>query len=395
MTVVQINATCSAGSTGQICSAVSRLLDERGIENYILHTQSHVEHAHGIRYAGKAYLKLQALYARVLGNYGFNSQWATRRLLRKLDAIHPTVVHLHNLHGHNVHLDLLLSYLRERGIKTFWTFHDCWAFTAYCPHFSGVGCEQWQTGCSRCPLRKRYSWLWDRSQWLYTRKQHAARELDLTVIAPSFWMEETVRHSFFGAYPIQVIQNGIDLSVFRPTESHIRSELGLTGRKMVLGVAYKWNAGKGLDLFAGLAERLDKSYRIVLVGVDEKTAAQLPRSICCLPRTADPTSLAALYTAADVFVNPTREETLGLTNIEALACGTPVVTFRSGGSPECVDDSCGLVVEREDLEGLVMAIEQAASESRFRPAACRARAACFDADRQYLAYMKLYGIHHE
>ena len=395
MTVVQVNTTCTAGSTGTICCAVSRLLDEQGVENYILHTQGGCNHPRGIRYAGKLSVKIAALKSRVLGTYGFTARMATRRLLRRLDALNPTVVHLHNLHGHNIHLGMLMDYLQKRGIKVFWTFHDCWAFTAYCPHFDAQGCAQWEKGCRHCPQRKRYSWFWDRSPRLQGQKQAAIQGVDLTIIAPSVWMAETVKRSFLRAYPASVIRNGIDLTVFHPTESEVRTKLGLTDRKMVLGVAYKWSTSKGIDVFERLATRLDADYQIVLVGVDEKTAKRLPQNICCLPPVTDAASLAALYTAADVFVNPTREETLGLTNVEALACGTPVVTFRAGGSPECVDETCGLVVEREDVDGLVKAICRAASGAEFSSSACQARAAAFDAKRQYQEYVKLYGIDHE
>ncbi|MBQ9151953.1 MAG: glycosyltransferase [Clostridia bacterium] len=395
MTVVQINATCTAGSTGCICSTISRLLDEKGIPNSILHTQSRNTHPRGIRYAGAVYLKLQALRSRVLGNYGFNSRFATRRLLRELDAIRPTVVHLHNLHGHNVHLGMLLDYLREKGIRTIWTFHDCWAFTAYCPHFAGVGCDQWRTRCLRCPLKRRYSWFFDRSRWLYARKKEAVRGLDLTVTVPSHWLGEIVKHSFFGQYPIRVLQSGIDLRTFKPTKSDFRKRYGLEDRKIVLGVANKWSIGKGVDVFDTLSGRLDHTCQIVLVGTDPKTASQLSEKILCLPRTADPAALAAIYTAADVFVNPTREETLGLTNLEALACGTPVITFASGGSPECVDRSCGVVVPCGDVEALLNAIRSVTRDTPFSREACINFAGRFDADTAFGETIKLYGLEHE
>ena len=151
MKVVQINATCGVGSTGAICVAVSRLLTEQGIENYILYSSGKSEYPLGIKYMDDADAKVQALRARIFGNYGFNSQKATKRLIAELERIEPDVVHLHNLHGHNCDLTMLFSYFKKKQTKLFWTFHDCWSFTAYCPHFSMIACDRWETGCRDCP----------------------------------------------------------------------------------------------------------------------------------------------------------------------------------------------------------------------------------------------------
>ena len=392
MTVVQINVTCDKGSTGRICAAVSRLLDGAGVENYILHADEGAEHPRGIAYTSGREVRLQALASRVRGNYGFNSRRMTRRLIRHLDSLSPDVVHLHNLHGHNLHLGMLLSYLRDRGIKTFWTFHDCWAFTAYCPHFEAARCDQWKTECRKCPLRRRYSWFFDASRHLFGQKRKAAAGLDLTVVAPSHWMAEQVRQSFLGQYPLRVIRNGIDLQVFCPTDGDFRRRQNLQDRTMILGVAYKWTHSKGFDVFASLANALDDSYRVVLVGVTEGQKKHLPPSVICLPCVTSPQELAALYTAADVFVNPTREETLGLTNLEALACGTPVITFDRGGSPECVDETCGVVVPCDDIPALAEGIRRVTRDLRFSPEACRAYASRFNAEDAFGEYVELYGL---
>ena len=395
MTVVQINVTCDKGSTGRICAAVSRLLDVAGVENYILHADECAEHPRGIAYMSGREVRLQAIVSRVRGNYGFNSRRATRRLLRHLDAISPDVVHLHNLHGHNLHLGMLLSYLREREIKVFWTFHDCWAFTAYCPTFEAARCDQWKAECRNCPLWRRYSWFFDLSRRLFGQKREAAAGLDLTVVAPSHWMAEQVRQSFLGQYPLRVIRNGIDLQVFRPTPGDFRRRYGLQEQTVILGVAYKWTYSKGFDVFASLADVLDDSYRVVLVGVTEGQKKHLPRSVICLPRVTNPKELAALYTAADVFVNPTREETLGLTNLEALACGTPVITFDRGGSPECADETCGAVVPCDDMPALADTIRRVTRGGGVSSEACRAYASRFNAEDAFGEYVKLYGIAYE
>ena len=392
MIIVQINATATTGSIGKICRAVSERLNAKGVENYILHTQEGCDYPQGICYAGKNYLKIQALKSRVFGNYGFNSVLATRRLIAELDRIGPTIVHLHNLHGHNCHLGMLLNYLREKKIKVFWTFHDCWNFTGYCPHFDMVGCDQWLTQCRHCVRRREFTWFFDRSRLLYRRKKALSSSLDLTIVAPSRWTAEVTRQSFFGEYPIEVIHNGISLETFKPTESSFREKHGIGDRKLVLGVAAAWMARKGLDVFLELAKRLDDSYRIVLVGTDDQVDKLLPKGVISIHHTANVAELAEIYTAADVYANPTREEVLGLVNLEALACGTPVITFNSGGSPECVDETCGVVVPKNDVDAMEAAIRYVTTERPFSPEACRAYASHFDADSKFGEYIKLYGL---
>ena len=211
-------------------------------------------------------------------------------------------------------------------------------------------------------------------------------------MTPSRWLAEQVRESFFRDYPVQVICNGIDLSVFKPTPGSFRKEHGIgADQKIVLAVAFGWGPRKGLDVLTGLARLLDRSrYQLVLVGTDAEVDKQLPPQIISIHRTQDQAELAGIYTAADVFVNPTREEVLGLTNIEANACGTPVVTFRTGGSPECIDGSSGIVVEQEDVRAMLEAIRHICENKPFSPAACRERAKRFDKNDRFAEYVRLY-----
>ena len=391
MRIVQINTTCGAGSTGKICVAVSDLLMQNGVENHIMYTSGHSAHPAGKKYMSVPEAKLQALKSRVFGNYGFQSKQATKRLIAELDRIAPDVVHLHNLHGHNVHLDILFTYFKEKQIKIFWTFHDCWAFTGYCPHYDMVGCDRWKTGCHNCPQRFHYSWFFDRSHYLYEKKKRLFTGLDMTIITPSQWLADQVKQSFLKDYPVRVIHNGIDLSVFQPRESDFRARHGIGDRFMVLGVAFGWGQRKGLDVFRRLAEKLDpKKYQIVLVGTDDTIDKQLPPNIISIHRTANQTELAEIYTAADLFVNPTREDTFPTVNMESLACGTPVLTYRTGGSPECIDETSGWVVDRNDEEALHKAILEIERTRPFSAENCRMRAAQFSNQAKYNEYVALY-----
>jgi glycosyltransferase involved in cell wall biosynthesis len=228
---------------------------------------------------------------------------------------------------------------------------------------------------------------------MHNRKKALFSGLDMTIVTPSQWLADLVKQSFLKDYPVKVIHNGIDLNVFRPTDGDFRQRYGIPeSKKILLGVAFGWGVRKGLDVFVELAKRLDpEQYRIVLVGTDDRTDAQLPKNIISIHRTNNQQELAQIYTAADLFVNPTREEVLGMVNLEAIACGTPVVTFRSGGSPECVDDTCGSVVDCDDFDGLEREIRRICAERPYSAENCLKRAVEFDANERFREYIRLYG----
>lgn len=390
MTVVQINTTCGVGSTGKICVGISRVLTECGVQNHILYSCETSGYPLGISCSDRRYRKLQALKSRVLGNYGFNARRSARNMIRELERLQPDVVHLHNIHGHDCDLKLLFSYFREKQTRLVWTFHDCWAFTGYCPHFTLAKCEKWKSGCAHCPQRRDYSWLFDRSRELFEAKKRLFQGLNLTIVTPSQWLADLVQQSFLKEYPVQVIPNGIDLTVFRPTDSSFRQEYGIERRKLILGVSFDWGYSKGLDVFAALAGRLPEDFQIVLVGTDAASERSLPKGVLTLRRTQNQQELAEVYTAADVFVNPTREDNFPTVDLEALACGTPIVTFRTGGSPETIDETCGSAVECDDVDALEQEILRVCTEKPFSEAQCVARARKFERNQRFKEYLELY-----
>lgn len=390
MKIVQINATCGVGSTGKICVGISELLNQNGIENYILYSAKGNGYAQGIQCSNDRYIRTQALKSRVLGNYGFNSQRATRKIIAELERIQPDIVHLHNIHGHDCHLEMLFKYFKEKQIKLIWTFHDCWAFTGYCPHFTMAKCDKWKTSCQNCVQRKEYSWFIDRSNAVYEKKKALFSGLDLTIVTPSQWLADLVGQSFLKDYPVMVINNGINLDVFQPTASDFRKKYGLENKKIVLGVSFGWGKKKGLDVFIDLAKRLDDTYQIVLVGTDDNVDRQLPGNIISIHRTQNQQELAEIYTAADVFVNPTREENYPTVNMEALACGTPVLTFRTGGSPEMLDETCGSVVACDDVDAMEQEIIRICTDKPYSQEACLRKAQAFAQNERLKEYVELY-----
>lgn len=349
----------------------------------------------GHQYYGNYFSSVFHVVMGVLTGYnGYFSSLATRRLLREIEQFDPDILHLHNLHGYNINLPLLFRYIKRHNIPVIWTLHDCWAFTGRCPHFEMAHCDRWKTGCHDCPYPKHdypASYVDCTKQMWELKKEWFTGVENMTIVTPSQWLADLVKQSFLKDYPVRVINNGIDLSVFQPTPSNFREEHGITpDKKLLLGVAFGWGKRKGLDVFCELAKRLDDSYQIVLVGTDDGADQQLPPNLISIHRTENQRELAKIYTAADVFVNPTREEVLGLVNVEALACGTPVITFDTGGSPECIDGTCGSVVPRDNVDALEREIKRVCEEKPYPPEACLQRAKAFDMKDRFEEYVKLY-----
>lgn len=390
MKIVQINATCGIGSTGKICVGISKLMTANGIENYILYSSRTNGYPLGVACSSDRYIRMQALKSRLLGNYGFNSKRATQKILYELDMINPDIVHLHNIHGHDCNLEMLFSYFKENKTKLIWTFHDCWAFTGYCPHFTMMKCDKWRTRCLKCVQSREYSLFFDKSNELFEKKKQLFEEIDLTIVTPSRWLADLVKQSFLKEHTVKVINNGIDLSIFKPSESNFRQKYGLENKKIVLGVSFGWNERKGGDVFVDLARRLSEDYQIVLVGTDDKVDKKLPSNIISIHRTQNQQELAGIYSAADVFVNPTREENYPTVNMEAIACGTPVVTFRTGGSPEMIDNVCGMITEPDNIDALINSIVASCDKGLFLTENCTLRAADFDENRRYQEYLNMY-----
>lgn len=391
MKIVQINATCGIGSTGKICVGISQILTEKNIENYILYSTETNGSAGGISCADFLYIKTQAIKSRFFGNYGFNSNRSTRKMISELDRIRPDVVHLHNIHGHDCNLKILFDYFAKKKIKLIWTFHDCWAFTAYCPHFTMMKCDKWKVQCTKCIQKSQYSWLFDRSSAIYAKKKQLFKGLDLTIVTPSQWLADLVKQSFLKDYPVRIINNGIDRNVFKPVASNFRKKYALASKKILLGVAFDWGKRKGLDVFVELSKRLDmKKYQIVLVGTNDYVDKILPDNIISIHRTQNQGELAEIYSAANLFVNSTREENFPTVNIESLACGTPVVTFRTGGSPEMLDETCGSVVDCDDIDALEKEIIRICENNPYSREVCVQKAQGFDKNVKFKEYLELY-----
>ena len=324
------------------------------------------------------------------GCFSLFSSWKLCRMIRRLS---PDVIHFHNLHNNYVNLPMLFGCIKKLGIKVVWTLHDCWSFTGQCPYFDITRCEKWRTGCYGCPSYKEYpKALVDNTKVMWhLKKRWFCGVKDMTIVTPSQWLADLAKESYLKDYPVKVINNGIDLGVFSPMESDFAKRYGCEGKHIVLGVAFNWSKRKGFDVFCELAKRLDREkYQIVLVGTDDDVDKLLPAHVSSIHRTESQKELAMLYSAADVFANPTREENYPTVNMEVLACGTPIVTFRTGGSPEIPDSTCGCVVEKDDIDAMEREIIRVCEERPYSREACLQRAKSFDKGDRFREYVDLY-----
>lgn len=396
-TLLHVNTTLNSGSTGRIAEQISLMAEAEGWNCYI---------AHGARYVNKSQLKtirigsklgniFHAIEGEFFGLHGFGSTIATYRFIRKVKLIKPDVIHLHNIHGYYLNIEALFRYLAKANIPVVWTLHDCWSFTGHCTHFENQGCYKWKTECGDCPLlmAQYKSRIVDRScKNFRIKKSLYANVKNMTITPVSYWLGNLVKDSILKGHEIRVINNGIDLNVFKPTVNNIRQQLGIPAeKKMILGVvASGFNSEKGRMEFEALS-RLD-DVQVVLVGLSKKERLGLSKKIICKSRTNSQQELAKYYSAADVFVNPTYNDTFPTTNIESLACGTPVVTYKTGGSPEIIDESTGLVVERGDVVAMIESIEIILHNGRRRYVdACRKRAEeNFNKEEKFRDYIELY-----
>lgn len=362
MKVLMINVVCGIRSTGRICTDLAAVLEEQGHEVKIAYGREEVPEQfqkYAVRIGNNIDVKLHGVKARLADGAGYGSRRSTRKFIDWVKAYDPDVIHLHNLHGYYLNIEILFEYLKVCGKRIIWTLHDCWAFTGHSAYCDAIQCERWKTGCYACPQKKEYpkSLLdFSKKNWVYKRKIFLGVP-DLEIITPSKWLAGLVKESFLKKYPVRVIHNGIDTEHFKPLENDFKLVQGIQNKKMVLGVATAWNEMKGLADFYELANRLGKDYQVVLVGLTEQQQKQIPKNILGLKRTTSVKELAYIYSAADVFLNLSYCETYPTVNLEVRACGTPIITYRTGGSTESAGSKC-VIVERGDMRSLVEAVRK-------------------------------------
>ena len=391
MKILQINSVYGERSTGRIAYELACAQIKNSIDPYIVSGEGKSDSPNIHIMSGKLYLKMNILKTRLFGKHGFYSKLATRRMLKFVSKVSPDIIHLHNIHGHYFNVKMIFEYIHKHNIPVVWTLHDCWAFTGHCPHFDYIGCDRWKSGCGNCPQRRGYpdSWFFDRSKGnLKAKKKLFTLPQKMHIVTPSYWLSSLAKQSFLSKYPVTTIPNGIDTEKFCPAESDLKKRLGIDNKFVIMGIVSNLNSTKGGQYFLELAKLLKEDEHIVILSL-EKDFEKLPQNITALPRTESAEALAKAYSGADVFVNPTLQDTFPTVNIEALSCGTPVVTFDTGGSSESLTQDCSVVVKKGDTKGLYEGI-QIVRNGDFSREKCRARGLEFTSENCYSKYIDIY-----
>ncbi len=392
MKILMINVVCGIKSTGRICTDLAQSLEKQGHEVKIAYGREEVPE--GLkRFAVQvgSQLDVYAHVARAMtwDGAGLGSKQATQKFIRWVKEFDPDIIHLHNLHGYYIHVPALFDYLKTANKKVVWTLHDMWPFTGHSPACDQAGCEKWRHGCGSCPMMKEYPKSFtDHSDRNFRWKKESFLGLpDMTLVSPSRWLAGLTEQSFMGAYPVKVIPNGIDTAAFSPRKTDFRTRHGLENKKIILGIAGNWHdTRKGFPDFMALAEKLPEDYHIVMVGIPEDLKAQLPENVLGIPKTHSVQELAEVYSAADVLLNPTYSDNFPTVNLEALCCGTPVLTYKTGGSPEPIRAGWGAVAEQGDL---AQVLELLPSVCEMKPDAALAQT-LFSKERAIGEYSALY-----
>lgn len=395
MVVFEINSV-PYGSTGRIMFQIADTVKAMGDVAY---TSASFTKSRGecfpdtyYRIGGAVGKTEHIILAKLTGRHGYYSHFATYKLIKKIKQVKPDVIHLHNIHGWYLNWKMLFDYLKKANIPVIWTLHDCWAFTGHCPHFMAIGCDKWKSGCYECDLYKSYpGCFFDDSRFQYRYKKECFTGVpNLTIVTPSQWLADLVKQSYLKDYDTVVINNGIDLTKFKPRASDFRAKYGLENKILILGVAFDWTPKKGLDDFKRLAEDLPEEYEIVLVGVSDIVATTLPERIISIACTQNQEELAEIYSASDIFVNPTLEDNFPTVNLEALACGTPVITYQTGGSPESITESTGKVVPYKDYKALKNAVIEMRNAKASISEVCIEKAQLYECKDACCKYIELY-----
>lgn len=394
MRIAHINGTYGVGSTGRLIQDLVGWSFRNGDESRAFYSERGIDAPEAERFISAGARKLHAVQSRVSGLQGYWSKLATERLIGRLKAFSPDLLHLHVVHGNCLHLPLLFDYLHCSKLPVVITLHDCWWFTGRCVHPSAYQCEGFASGCRDCPAKSdcNPSWFFDRAEkMLADKRRWLLGTHRLAVAAVSEWLAGQAKRSFIPSEEIFRIYNWVNTDLFQPVENAgLKRTLGLEGRKVVLGVADIWDQRKGLDDLTALAAILPPEYRLVLVGKLPGGYHPAPNMLH-IRHTDHAAQLARLYSMADVFVNPSRMETFGLTTAEALACGTPAIVYDATACPELIGADTGTVLPSRAKPGDLRDAVLALCGAEKKPEMCRKWVKeKFDRDNNCQRYYELY-----
>ncbi|MDT0540975.1 glycosyltransferase [Croceitalea sp. P059] len=397
MKLLQINTVVNYGSTGRIAEQIGDLALEKGFKSYIAYGRKNGNsHSELIRIGTKFDNYTHVAKTRITDKHGLGSVGATKKFISIINEIEPDIIHLHNIHGYYLNYKLLFEYLNEIQIPIVWTLHDCWSFTGHCAYFDFVNCSKWISGCHSCPQLAAYPKSYvDNSKANFNLKSKLfAANKNLTLVPVSFWLKNLLTKSVLKNLQKKVIHNGVNLEKFKPYSdtTDIDRKFNIVNEHLILGVASVWEQRKGLQDFVKLNDLLKDRFKIMLVGLDKKQINSLPANIIGIERTESQEELAQIYSRADVFFNPTYEDNFPTTNLEAMACGTPVITYDTGGSPESITDETGFIITKGDLRLALEKIELLVNKNKIATTSkCRDNISSnYEMNKQFEKYFDLY-----
>ena len=398
-TLFQISIQVNCGTIGRIAERIGKIAIDHGWESYITYARSHLPSKSTIIKIGTKFdIYWHGINTRLFDNHCLCSENATKKMIEKIKQVRPDIIHLHNIHGYYLNMKILFNFLKDSRIPVVWTLHDCWSFTGHCVYFDFIGCKRWIIACYKCPQKGTYpaSRVLDQSRRNYKLKKQLFNSVsNMTIVPVSNWLGELVKKSFLSKYPIHVIYNGIDTDIFLPVinTDEIKKRYGIESKFILLGVASTWDKRKGLEDFIKLNNIIDHEiYKIVLVGLNNNHIKKLPKEIISIKRTENVNELAALYSAANVHISCSVEETFGLTIVESMACGTPVIAYNCTAIPELIDSSTGFIIEKGDISCLYRSIMEIKQKGKkYYTNKCREKAvALYNSHDRYKEYMALY-----
>ena len=391
----QINSTYNWGSTGRIAEEIGQIIIKEGGESYLAYGRYHnTGLSKPIFIGNKIEIYNHVLQSRLFDNHGLLSKNATKQLIKQIETIKPSIIHLHNIHGYYLNYPILFDFLSNIKVPIVWTLHDCWPFTGHCAHFESINCYKWKKQCHNCKGLNTYpkAFIDSSHRNFLLKKEFLTKVPNITLVPVSNWLEQLLSESFLSHYKTHVIHNGINIDLFKPTlDSTILRKFKIKDRFVILGLTNIWAKTKGLNDFIELDRLIDHNiFQIFLVGLNNNQIKKLPETIIGIPRTDSIEDLVKLYSHAGVFVNPTWEDNFPTTNLEALACGTPVITYNTGGSPEAIDENTGYVVPKGNIHELYEAIKKI-QEGKINREECRKRAEkLYNKEERFKEYIDLY-----
>lgn len=397
-TLLQISIEVNSGSVGRIAEQIGYSVISCGWKSYITYSRTcNPSKSEVIKIGNNLDLYWHVLMTRLFDDHCLWSTKATYDLIKQIEIIQPDIIQIHHIHGYYIDMVVLFDYLSSISTPVVWTFHDCWSFTGHCAYFDSVNCEKWKTICYDCVQKNAYprTLIFDQSKRNYNLKKKLFNTVsNMTIVSVSKWLKELVDQSFFNKYPVRIIQNGVDTTIFCPKKekSYFRNEYNINKKNVLIGVASTWDYRKGLNDFIKLSSFLDESYVIVLVGLSNKQIQGLPANIIGLKRTENVEELAELYSLADIHISFSVEETFGLTIVESMACGTPVIVYNATACPELVTPETGVVVDKGDINDALRAVREIVKNGKmYYSQNCRNRALdFFDKKDRFNDYVILY-----